>query len=32
MQDQDSGRGKCVWLCIDQAASMAACHSGATAK
>ena len=32
MQDQDLDWGKCVWLCIDQAASMAGCHSGETAK
>ena len=32
MQDQDLDWGKCVWFCIDQAASMAGCHSGATAK
>ena len=32
MQDQDLDWGTCVWLCTDQAARMAACHSGATAK
>ena len=32
MQDQGLDWGKCVWLCIDQAASMAGCHSGASAK
>ena len=32
MQDQDLDWGKCVCLCTDQAASMAGCHSGATAK
>ena len=32
MQDQDLDWGKCVWLCTDHAASMAGCHSGATAK
>ena len=32
MQDQGLDWGKCVWLCTDQAASMAGCHLGATAK
>ena len=32
MQDQDLDWGKCVWLCTDQAASMAGWHSVATAK
>ena len=32
MQDQGLDWRKCVWLCIDQAASMAGCHSGASAK
>ena len=32
MQDQSLDWGKCVWLCIDQVASMAGCHSSATAK
>ena len=32
MQDQGLDWGKCVWLCTDRAASMAGCHSGATAK
>ena len=32
MLDQASDWGKCVWLCTDQAASMAGCHSGATSK
>ena len=32
MQDQGLDWGKCVWLCTDQAASMAGCHSGAIAK
>ena len=32
MQDQGLDWGKCVWLCTDQAAGMAGCHSGATAK
>ena len=32
MQDQDLDLGKCVWLCTDQAANMAGCHSGVTAK
>ena len=32
MQDQGLDWGKCVWLCTDLAASMAGCHSGATAK
>ena len=32
MQDQGLDWEKCVWLCIDRAASMAGCHLGATAK
>ena len=32
MQNQGLDRGKCVWLCTDQAASIAGCYSGATAK
>ena len=32
MQDQGLDWGKCVCLCTDQAASMAGCHLGATAK
>ena len=32
MQDQGLDWGKCVWLCTDQAASMAGCHSSATPK
>ena len=32
MQDQSLNWGKWVCLCIDQAASMAGCHSDATAK
>ena len=32
MQNQDLDWGKCVWLCIDRAPSMAGCHSGATSK
>ena len=32
MQDQCLDWGKCVWLCTDQAASLADCHSRATAK
>ena len=32
MQDQSLDWGKCVWLCTDQAASMAGCHLSATAK
>ena len=32
MQDQGLDWGKCVWLCTDQAASMAGCHSVASAK
>ena len=32
MQDQSLDWGKCVWLCTDQAASMAGYHSGATEK
>ena len=32
MQDQSLDWGKCVWLCTDQAASMACYHSDATAK
>ena len=32
MQDQGLDWGNFVCLCTDQAASMAACHSGATAK
>ena len=32
MQDQGLDWGKCVWLCTDRAASMAGCHSSATAK
>ena len=31
MQDQRLDWGKYVWLCTDQAASMAGGHSGATA-
>ena len=29
MQDKGLDWGKCLWLFIDQAASMAGCHSGA---
>ena len=32
MQDQGLDWGKCVWLCTDQAASMAGCYLGADAK
>ena len=32
MQDQSLDWGKCVWLCTDQAASLAGCHLGATTK
>ena len=32
MLDQGLEWGKCVWLCTDRAASIAGCHSGATAK
>ena len=32
MQDQSLDWGKCVWLCTDQAVSIAGYHSGATAK
>ena len=32
MRDQGLDWGKCVWLCTDQAASMAGCLSGATSK
>ena len=32
MQDQGLYSGKCIWLCTDQAASMASCHLGATEK
>ena len=32
MQDQGLDCKKCLWLCTDQAASMAGCHSGATPK
>ena len=32
MQDQGLDWGKCVWLCTDRAASMAGCHSVASAK
>ena len=32
MQDQGLDWGKCVWLCTDQAASMADCYLGATTK
>ena len=32
MQNQGLDWGKCLWLCTDQAASMAGCHSGATEK
>ena len=32
MLDQALDWGKCVWLCTDQAPSMAGCHSGATTK
>ena len=31
MQDQSLDWGKCMWLCTDQAASMAGCHLVATA-
>ena len=32
MLDQALDWEKCLWLCTDRAASMAGCHSGATAK
>ena len=32
MQDQGLDWGKCVWLCTDQAASKAGCHSDAISK
>ena len=32
MQNQDLDWGKSIWLCTDQAASMAGYHSIATAK
>ena len=32
MQHQGLDWGKLVWLCTDEVASMAGCHSGATPK
>ena len=32
MQDQGLDWEKCIWLCTDQAASMAGCLLGATTK
>ena len=32
MLDQGLDWRKCIWLCTNQAASMAGCHSGAISK